>query len=322
MFNEKTIYIGMPSYNEPYLEMTIKECFEKAEFPDRIHMGVWSHNSDGKDAHFLKEYKNVNYAQLYYPIGFGTGSARLNALNFYNEEDFYLQIDPHMIFAENWDTRLIELFYELKEKYEKPVISTFVPYWYMSKGEIKYGGGDECTKIYWMTDILKTQCPTFGGGPKTWEDGETYQEHYLTSGHFMFTEKEFLNDFLPDVNILFEGEEPCLSIRAWTRGYRFFTPREILMWHFDRYHEDSDDLYEFDRVKGPQAWVPQWMIDHDDYRYDKAMKRVRKILTGEYIGHWGAPSRELLSKYETEAGVDFKKFYQERDEFLKNNTLS
>jgi hypothetical protein len=29
-----------------------------------------------------------------------------------------------------------------------------------------------------------------------------------------------------------------------------------------------------------------------------------------------------LSKYETEAGVDFKKFYQERDEFLKNNTLS
>jgi len=319
--NKKTIYIGMPSYNEPYLEFTIKQIFEKAEFPERIHIGIWSHNNDGKDAHFLKQYNNVNYAQLYYPTVFGTGSGRLNALNFYNNEDYYLQLDPHMIFKQNWDSILLKQFEIIKKDYEKPVISTFVPYWYMSNNEIKFGGGEECGPIYWYTNEKNTPCPTFGGGEVIWEEGQTYQEHYLTAGHFMFTEKDFIKEILPDVDICFQGEEPCLSVRAWTRGYRFFCMRETITWHLDRWHKDSDPIYEFDRSNGPQKWVPQNIIDHEDYRYEESLKKVRKVLTGEILGYWGAPTHELLLEYQKKANVDFNKFYEDRDRYELDSNL-
>lgn len=320
-YSKKTIYVAMPSYNEPYLEFTIKQIFEKAEFPERIYVGVWSHNSDGKDAHFLKNYKNVNYAQLNYPTVFGTGSGRLNALNFYNNEDYYFQIDPHMIFKQNWDSILLNEFIKIKEKYDKPVISTFVPYWYVSNGEIKFGGGEECGPIYWYTDETKVPCPTFGGGEVNWEEGQTYQEHYLTSGHFMFSEKSFIKEILPDVDICFEGEEPCLSVRAWTRGYRFFCIKEIVVWHFDRFHKDSDPIYEFDRVNGVQKWVPKWISDHENYRYEESLKKVKNILTGKIIGYWGAPTTELLLEYQKKAQVNFNEFYEKKEKHLTNSNL-
>jgi GT2 family glycosyltransferase len=308
--NKKTIYIGMPSYNEPYLEFTIKQIFEKAEFPERIFVGVWAHNNDNQDISFLKKYQNIKYSELHYPTVLGTNFARANALSFYTNEDYYLQIDPHMIFKKNWDSILINQFNIIKEKYENPIISTFVPYWYMSNKEIKFSGGDECSPIYWYPEDKNLSVPRFGGGEVNWKNGQSYQEHYMTAGHFLFSESKLIKEIIPDTSIYFEGEEPCFAIRAWTRGYRIFTMKEVIIWHFDRYHKDSDPIYKFDRIKGPQEWVPQKIIDHEDYKYNQSLKRVKQILTGEITGYWGAPNKELLLEYQKYAGIDFNEFYK------------
>ena len=318
--NKKTIFISMPSYNEQHLELTIKGCLENAEFPERIFIGAWVHNNDGNKNEFLSKYKNVKYARVDYPVVLGVGVGRLNALTFYNNEDYYFQIDPHMVFKKNWDSILIESFEELKKDYEKPIISTWVPYWYMSNMEIKKGGGEYCTRLYWNKDP-KYPCPIPDGGPQDWQDGEKFKEHYLIGAHFVFTSPDFIQEILPDTLIQFTGDETTTAFRSWTRGYRIFCMKETVAWHLDRFHPDSDPPYKYDRIMGNPDYAPQHIKDHEEHRYQDSLLRVKKILTGEILGYWGSPTMDLLEEYQLASNINFFEFYKKRNEYLMNYSL-
>jgi hypothetical protein len=43
----------------------------------------------------------------------GVGFARLAAFLLYDQEDFVLQIDAHMLFKKHWDTILIERYLQI-----------------------------------------------------------------------------------------------------------------------------------------------------------------------------------------------------------------
>jgi hypothetical protein len=58
------------------------------------------------------------------------------------------------------------------------------------------------------------------------------------------------------------------------------------------------------------------LVNHYHSKNYSALKRVRDILTGEILGHWGAPDKESLEKYEKAVNFSFKKFYEDSD-FLR-----
>jgi hypothetical protein len=97
-YKDKTIFIAIAAYNEIYIEQTISNAIEMAKFPDRLRFGVFSLNSDGQKPSF-PEFNNVKVLTAQYNDLLGVCSSRMGALFLYNQEDFFMQIDAHMLFA-------------------------------------------------------------------------------------------------------------------------------------------------------------------------------------------------------------------------------
>lgn len=305
----KTIFISVAAYNEPHIRLMLDNCLENAEFPDRIHFGLWLHNNDDNETD-VSDYKNVKVAQVNYKTLLGTLPTRLNAISLYDGEDYYFQVDAHLLFEKHWDTKIIDKFEKIQEVFEKPIITTFTPWWSIKDGVIKNYSNDSLAQCEPM--CLDLEATLIEGYPKpkteysAWNPGEIYKEHYLVGGAVLFTLPSFIEEVLPDPLIMFNGEESTIALRAWTRGYRMVCIQNPIAWHLNKF---DGDRYEKDRY-----WDRRNVGEAYEHWARKNMKgneRAKKILTGELLGYWGAETKELLKSYEEASGIDFSSIYQQ-----------
>jgi hypothetical protein len=305
----KTIFIGVGAYNEPYIKLMIDNCLENAEFPDRVRFGLWLHNNDDAELD-LSSYKNVKSAKLNYESLLGVPPARLNALGLYDDEDYYFQVDGHMLFEKHWDTKIIEKFEAIRTVFDKPIITTYTPWWSMTDGSINFYSNDK--NVLCAPMVLDVEASVKEGYPKPktefepWEDGEIYKEHHCVSAHFLFTLPSFIEDVLPDPLIMYSGEEITTAVRAWTRGYRMVTIKSPIAWHLNKFHGDK---YEKDRLWDIRNSAEPFK--HFLRKNKKGVIRSKRILTGDLVGYWGAESKEALVSYEQASGIDFDSIYKD-----------
>jgi len=125
-WNDLTIYVSIASYRDTELPHTLYSLFTTAMCPHRIHVGVvWQgdlpQDSDTLPLHptepssILEAYKsNIRVMQI--PSGEARGPcwARHLTQSLWRGEDMWLQIDSHMRFRGNWDSYLIQLWYECR----------------------------------------------------------------------------------------------------------------------------------------------------------------------------------------------------------------
>jgi hypothetical protein len=132
-----TVYVSIPSLYDTELIPTVLNIFEEASDPKNIFVGVslldlndellkkfkkeTAKHSENIRLEFL-EMNDDNYKEM-----FGVGFGRKRALSFYNNEDYFLQIDPHSMFSKNWDTTLISKFHEAQKhvKNKKVVLTSY-----------------------------------------------------------------------------------------------------------------------------------------------------------------------------------------------------
>jgi hypothetical protein len=225
----------------------------------------------------------------------------------YDDEDYYLQIDAHMLFEKNWDEKIIQGFNKIQLAYDKPIISTYTPWWSRAEnGEINFYSPESnsvCSPMTYDHDILNEGFPKQKTHVIDW-DKHNYYEHFGISAHFLFAEGRFIYDVLPDPFIMFSGEEPTTAVRAWTRGYRMFAIKDPIAWHKNKFH---GVVSRFDRIK--YGGDPE-LVRHYMRKDIKSLKRTEDILTGEILGYWGAPTLELLQDYQKSAQINFREFYK------------
>ena len=300
----KTIFIGMAAYNEIDILNTINSCLENAKYPERINIGVVSHTNNMEK--IIINLKNVKWIDIQYNAMLGVGLSRMNALSMYDNEDYYLQVDAHMLFDKNWDETVIDSFENIKLKYDKPIISTYTPWWSKNEdGTINFYSPENnavCSPMMYDLEIVNEGFPKQKTYPVDWNI-EKYSEHFGISAHFIFTTGDFIYEVPPDPFLMFSGEEPTTALRAWTRGYRIFVIKDAIAWHKNKFHGIN---HKFDRLK--YNGDSELFMHHQ--RKDKiALKRTKDILTGNMIGNWGSPTLQLLQDYENHAKIDFKEFY-------------
>jgi hypothetical protein len=323
----KTIYVSIAACNEKDLYQTVLSAIHNAAHPDRLYFGIVSHS-------FTKELQdlsaingNINCMYVSYPGPTGVGLPRLIASMLNNRlQDFYFQIDAHMIFENNWDVDLIEAYDKIKIKFEKPIITTYGPWWYEDDGG--------CIKLSTHPDMLVDPYDFKGvvgvttGGLRVGDfksnlfrrhipiDGShtdwatldsDYNEHHLIAGGFFFTEMSFVSEVLPDPYILFGGEEPTTALRAWTRGYRFFNIKKPICWHKNKLGDNPDKDDWRTPSNSPDKRVFSLFVENDVH----SLKRVKDVFLGNIIGYWGAPNVELLKEYESVLGVSFAEYYDQ-----------
>lgn len=123
------IFVSIASYCDPLLFFTLKDCFAKAKYPQNLIFGVVDQNetSQKETINLCSFHKQIRYVSINKLDTYGVCWARNIAFSLYDDEDFLLQIDSHMLFEQDWDQTLIQQYSDLKINSKKPIISTY-PY--------------------------------------------------------------------------------------------------------------------------------------------------------------------------------------------------
>ena len=154
--SDGSIFVSLGTYRDPYCPMTIKSLYKNAKSPDKLFVGLLQQNcfekvcrtgvlvgglvedtSTDVDCYieFCKSDEGINSGacndgrvrlfNVNESESLGPYMARYLGSKFYRGEEYYLQIDSHSEFVEDWDAKLIEMIHQAEAK--KPVISTYPP---------------------------------------------------------------------------------------------------------------------------------------------------------------------------------------------------
>lgn len=296
-----SIFIQIPSYRDWELSKTVSDAINKASGQHKLYFGI--HNCVLFPGEIIKPESTVNWAHVNYeesiaPKNIGVNKSRYIANEFYNGEDYYLQIDSHMRFVKDWDFKAIKMINDyVLDGLEKPLITMYPPsYWYADDGKTEVLGN-----FTFLTRILFTENPN--QFKKTLIPTQTAHKipngcvyTASTSGGFIFTLGSFAN-IKPNQKIAFWGEEPLIAARAFTHGFDLVVPTEYLTYHL----YTSDQPYF--KIRRNHVWkdfVTEWssLLALSDIEY-------REIFTKNIIGPNGFGDKRSLRNYEEFAGLDF-----------------
>jgi hypothetical protein len=229
---KKTIFVSIASYRDPELVKTVKDMLSKAKEPDNLRITVaWQHSQEDawdnfKDL-FEKDHR-FNIIDIDHKDSLGVCWARNTIQQHYNNEDYYLQLDSHHRFSQNWDRTLKDWTnFLMCDGFEKPILSSYLPS-YDPKDEIKLFEVWGLNIDRFLPEGAVFLRPHY---VDNWQDlNKPFRSRFL-SAHFIFTVGQFAREVLYDPNLYFHGEETSISARAYTHGYDIFGPHIPVIWH-------------------------------------------------------------------------------------------
>lgn len=233
--NSATIFINIPSYKDPEIWKTVDNFIANAEFPDRIYFGITLHdeNIDYNYQESIKR-KNVQADCLIPGTIIGCQPARKNSHDkFYNNQDYYLNMDSHMRSIKNWDSEIIKAYNHAKNVYDIMVFTGYVPPY-----DVDTNGNDQIPDIdknptFFMSEsnikhFKNTLVPQF---TPQYTNPDTDVLSPYVSGHFFFTEKEAIQKVPFSNDVAFTEEEPLMALRFFTAGINLVTPQKVFVYH-------------------------------------------------------------------------------------------
>lgn len=318
--SKRTIFLHLPAYRDPELIPTIEDALNMAEFPERIHFGIFRQYNPDDGFDDLSKYKDdprFKIEEIHYTKAKGLPYARaLINDTLLTDEDFVCQLDSHHRFTQNWDTTLINWYDELVEDGYNPVIGGYSPLYN------PFNDPEDRVQEPWMSHAACFY--PFGtifirpGATPDWQNlTKPYPARFL-SGHFAFGPNKWARDVRHDPNIFFAGEELNLTVRTYTQGYDLFHPHRVVIWHATMREERSGMLVWDDQHKRGEN---QLGIGND-----LARSRIRQLLQvedgGHNLGEYSLGTARGLKDYEKYAGINFKNrsFHQETIDNLPPTT--
>jgi len=248
-----SIFVQIGSYHDSELAETIKDVLEKCSGFHDIHFGI--HNCFYeenilneieliKSLDSLKKTYKLSISHSKFPQNVGVGISRYIANEFYQDEDFYMQIDSHMLFTYNWDLILISSLEKASEDgVEKPLISYSLNSYFIDEKKRRFVVEDALNsfsnKNININDPIFKQKPEISQyglhqlGEKTeinWVFSSAFNcsiptikfeslfNFIYTNGAFLFSYGH-LSKVKPNKNILYLGDEVLHSSRLYTHGY-------------------------------------------------------------------------------------------------------
>jgi len=309
------IFVCTSAYNDTDLLLSLETAFSNANSPDNVYFGIAMQYPDLPKPD-LSNYKNVRTMDILEPYPIGTSPSRAVAAGLINDESYFLSIDAHTIFKKDWDKNLLEYFHELKQHYNKPIISTYSPYWYRDKNGFIFNQNQNESfeeEMPQFTLKFKTEDEIFPDNyvmpTPSWDKKveSKYEEHYLIGAHLLFTESSYLQEVPFDPHISYH-EENTTAMRAWTRGYRIFAIDKDILWTREMFHGVSDKESWRKKVERKNNEGLSYLD-----KISLGALRCKNILLGKELGLYGSPSIDLLRDYEKAAGIDhiaiYKKIY-------------
>jgi len=297
----ETIFIQIAAYRDPQLLPTLKDCIDKAKYPENLRFGIaWQHAEQDewdKLDEFISD-DRFRIMDIDYKDSQGVCWARNLVQSLYGKEKYTLQLDSHHRFAKDWDETLINMLKDLQEKgFSKPLITTYIPSFDPDNDPEK-----RVMEPWKMTfDRFIPEGAVFFLPSTFHKDKESIDEPLMGrfySAHFAFSIGDFAKEVQHDPNYYFHGEEISIAVRAFTHGYDIFYPHKVICWH------------EYTR----KGRTKQWDDDKNwGERNNRCHARNRKLFGMDNeindidFGKYGFGSIRTLNQYEKYAGMKFNK---------------
>lgn len=291
----KTIFINIPSYHDPEIWETVNNFYLNAKHPEQVHFGI-TNQTDSKELHqeVLTRFLNVKMDILKPGLIVGCQPARINSHKFYDNQDYYLNMDSHMRCIKNWDEELINDFEKLQEREGPSVITCYAaPYDKDDNGNDIVNDINYSTSFYMqqqnIDNFKKTGIPQFCAYNQNY--GIETPSPYV-SGHFFFTSRQAIIDSPFVKEIMFTEEEIFMAVRFFTAGYNLYNPKKTYVYH--RYGRNGRKLFWEDF---PDVW----------YKKDtKSRDFANNVLKNNIINKEnGLLSKRTLSEFEFYSGLNF-----------------
>lgn len=276
------IYVAICSYRDPELQPTVADLFGKARHPQSINVGV-VRQLKPEDVALRFSHERVRFISMDAADARGVGYVRNAVMNLYDTEDYILQIDSHMRFAQDWDVRMIAQLERCPTR--QPILTTY-PGGYERPDRIT------CTQPCFLAAnaFEPNGIPSQRGIPM--EPPAMPKRTALVAGGFIFGPAQWAGDVRCDPALYFHGEETSMAVRLWSHGWDAYGPAEPLLWH----------LYE--HGTRPLHWQdhPTWGALND-----ASVARVRALVEGR-IGvqdMYGLGRARTVAEYQQFSGIDF-----------------
>lgn len=306
-----SIFVTIASYRDLELPKTVKSIYENADNPQDLYFGIVNQDAKNKHAEFpyidadhMKNYK------MHYQDSRGAGYARKIGMSLYEDQDFYFQTDSHMRFAKGWDTDLKNMFKQSQQiaNNDKIILSQFpAPYVVFTDGKDFYPKDDP---LYWdrpsWSSVVNTNLGYWAAHRQEINDlSQPHYSHTVLAG-LLFTTGKFVEEIPYDERISFMGEELCIALRSYTRGWEIYAPNKIVAWHY------------YVRKYSVKIWNdsinrPKWA----ELEFN-SQKVQEQILLGEDQGIYGIGDYQKYLDYQEMIGMNFKDVY-ENDLKVKTN---
>ena len=283
--DEQKIFVSIAAYRDPELAPTLDDCLAKARFPERLCFGIcWQHAPDETPLQWFSD-PRFRVFDVDWRAGKGACWARAEIMKLWDGEDWFLQLDSHHRFAQDWDVKLIEQARATKSP--KPILTSYVTSY--TPGDPRLD--DEPMRMefdFFSEEGLVLFRP--GAIPEADRGGAPVRSRFL-SAHFLFAPGAFVREVPYDPRLYFWGEEITLTVRAFTWGYDLFHPSEMIVWH--EYTRQNRTKHWDDNAETFAALDPP------------SRARAAKLLVEPHRGPFGCGDVRTVADYEAYAGLSF-----------------
>lgn len=247
-----TIFVSIASYRDDECKDTVIDIFNKAADPTSVFVGVVQQNTeDQKEDCFDKcdacaARKRAGYirvANFTHLEAKGPTFARYHASKLWRGEEFYLQIDSHLKFEQDWDKTLIEQMRATGDP--KAVLGHYPPTEKQMK-EMKETNFGTMITMCSKGALNEDGIPTIEAQIESAEGVTAPPMVPFMGAGLMCMPGRALYDvpYDPYLSYVFHMEEQLHSARLWTSGYNFYSPTKAFATH--HYGREGKPKYSSD----------------------------------------------------------------------------
>jgi [Skp1-protein]-hydroxyproline N-acetylglucosaminyltransferase len=222
------IFISLACYRDPEIIPTIRDAYNKAQNKHLIVFGIYAQMAptDNKiDLSFIEDKEQIRLLIRDNTKARGPSYARYIIYNkLYKDEIYYLQIDSHTRFVENWDTELIAMHSKLSAN---SVISTY-PKGYQLNHDIILAKSDRMNILKFKK--IKDGIPIFNTISIPQEDKPKRNYFWAAGYSFCYGAIFKIIPFDPHLKNLFWGEEFLMSLRFFTNNIKIYSPNRHIIY--------------------------------------------------------------------------------------------
>lgn len=233
--NDGKIFCSVASYRDSQCPLTVMDMIRKAKNPEKLVICICQQNANiDIDCFNEKDYSpaTIKFIGLSDHDARGPCWARYLIQQEWRGEEYFLQIDSHMRFAQDWDEKCIN---DLNVLPPKSCLSNYMPIYSIESGkpenENQIRGGLYIVNHETHWDGFFRVNSDFIEPPDSPPEGKGW------GGCFSFSNSLILHDapYDPYTPHLFFGEEMDIFARMFTRGWKVYAPsKAVCFTNFDR----------------------------------------------------------------------------------------